>query len=97
MLMTTGVWLVRVDNLWVLGDSVMQVSRFPLDIYQPSLQRFFLYVVPLGFLATVPARQLARDADPRLAMLAVAWAVAFLIASRWFWKFAMTRYTSASS
>ncbi|MCX7798794.1 MAG: ABC-2 family transporter protein [Fimbriimonadales bacterium] len=97
MLMTTGVWLVRVDNLWVLGDSVMQVARFPLDIYQPSLQRFFLYVVPLGFLATVPARQLTRDADPGHALLAVAWAIAFLAASRWFWRFAMTRYTSASS
>ncbi|MEJ5171799.1 MAG: ABC-2 family transporter protein [Fimbriimonadales bacterium] len=97
MLMTTGIWLVRVDNLWVLGDSVMQVARFPLDIYQPSLQRFFLYAVPLGFLATVPARQLARGADPVHSLIALAWAVVFLVASRAFWRFAMTRYTSASS
>ncbi|MFN3729645.1 MAG: ABC transporter permease [Fimbriimonadaceae bacterium] len=97
MLMTTGIWLVRVDNLWVLGENVLQVARFPLDMYQPALQRLFLYALPLGFIATVPARQLIRGFDPVMVGLGVIWALAALAISRAFWRFAMRHYTSASS
>jgi ABC-2 type transport system permease protein len=96
-LMTTGIWLVRVDNLWVLGESVMQIARYPLDIYQSGLQRLFTYMVPLAFIATIPARQLVVGLDPTMVALGVGWAGFALAASRWFWRFALTHYTSASS
>lgn len=104
MLMTLAIWLVRVDNLWVLGETLMSVVRYPMDIYGTGLQRVFTYFVPLAFLATVPSRQLVRPvlgswggADWLMVGLGVLWALAFLTASRAFWRFAMTRYTSASS
>lgn len=96
-LMTTGIWLVRVDNLWVLGESVMQVARFPLDIYNAPLQRFLTFVVPLGFLSTVPSRQLVRGFDPAMLAWGVFWSIAAVGLSRAFWHFAMRHYTSASS
>ena len=96
-LMTTGIWLVRVDNLWVLGESVMQVARYPLDIYGATMQRFFIYALPLGFLATVPTRQLVRELNTSMVLFGFIWAMTFLTLSRLFWKFAMTHYTSASS
>lgn len=96
-LMTTGIWLVRVDNLWVLGESVMQIARYPLDIYQSGMQRVFTYVVPLAFVATVPSRQLVVALDPLMVWLGVTWAVGFFLAARWFWRFALTHYSSASS
>lgn len=96
-LMTTGIWLVRVDNLWVLGESVMQVARFPLDIYGAGLQRFLTFVVPLGFFATIPARQLVKGFDPVMVLAGIVWAAAAFWLSRKFWAFAMTKYSSASS
>jgi ABC-2 type transport system permease protein len=96
-LMTTGIWLVRVDNLWVLSDSMVQVVRYPLDIYGTGLQRLFTFAIPLGFLSTIPARQLVRGFDPQMLALGVAWAVAALLLSRAFWCFAMRYYGSASS
>lgn len=96
-LMTLGIWLVRVDNLWVLGESVMQIARYPIDIYQGALQRIFVYVVPLAFLATIPTKQLVRELDVQMLVLGVVWAAAALILSRLFWRFAMRHYTSASS
>lgn len=96
-LMTTGIWLVRVDNLWVLGESVMQVARYPLDIYQTGLQRFFTYLVPLAFIATIPARQLVNGLDPAMVALGLAWAAVCFLGARKFWRFALTHYTSASS
>ena len=97
LLMTTGIWLVRVDNLWVLGESVMQIARYPIDIYQSGLRRLFVYAVPLAFIATVPSRQLVSGLDLGMLALGVAWAVAFFFAARWFWNFALRHYGSASS
>lgn len=96
-LMTTGIWLVRVDNLWVLGESILQVVRFPLDIYNVALQRILIFVVPLGFLATIPAKQLVKEFDPLMLGVGLVWAVGALFLSRKFWMYAMGHYTSASS
>jgi ABC-2 type transport system permease protein len=97
VLMTTGIWLVRVDNLWVLGDSVMQVARYPIDIYNFGLQRAFTFIVPLAFVATIPARQLVRHFDLTMVGLGLVWAAASVVISRLFWNFALTKYGSASS
>ncbi|MFY9235101.1 MAG: ABC-2 family transporter protein [Fimbriimonadaceae bacterium] len=97
MLMTTGIWLVRVDNLWVLGESMMQIARYPIDIYGPAIQRFFVFVLPLAFIATVPARQLVRGFDASMLAFGLGWALAFFLVARWFWRFALRHYTSASS
>jgi ABC-2 type transport system permease protein len=97
ILMTTGIWLVRVDNLWVLGETVMQVARYPLDIYSTGLQRFLTYFVPLAFVATIPARQLAKGLDWSIVGVGLAWSVGLFLVSRWFWNFALKHYSSASS
>lgn len=96
-LMTLGIWLVRVDNLWVLGETVMQISRYPLDIYNVGIQRFFTFTIPLAFVATIPARQLVRGFDGRMLGLGIVWAMACLILSRVFWNYALRHYNSASS
>lgn len=97
MLMTTGVWLVRVDNLWVLSETMLGVARYPLDIYQGTIQRMLTFVIPLAFLATIPARQLTQGVDWKMVLIGCLWAIAFLLFSRAFWRFAMRHYTSASS
>lgn len=97
ILMTTAIWFVRVDNLSVLGQSVLDVARFPIDIYNIYIQRLLIYFVPMAFLATIPARQLVIGFDGNMVALGVGWAAAFLAASRWFWLFAVRNYASASS
>lgn len=95
--MITSVWFVRVDNLWVLSETSLDVSRFPIDIFGASIQRALVYYVPLAFLATMPARQLVRGFDPAMVALGVGWATMALLASRAFWQFAVKHYNSASS
>ena len=96
-LMTTGIWLIRVDNLWVLGESVTQIARYPLDIYGNGVQKVLTYWVPLGLLATIPSRQLVKGLDPSMVLLGLVWAVGAVIASRCFWSYALKHYSSASS
>ncbi len=97
MLMTLGIWLVRVDNLWVLGETVQQVSRYPLDIYVPSVQRILTYGVPLAFIAYVPTQQLVKAPQVWPVLLGSIWAVLLFVAARKYWIFAMKHYSSASS
>lgn len=97
ILMTLGIWLVRVDNLWVLGETVQQVARYPMDIFQPQMKAFLTFTLPLAFIAYVPASQLVRGADFRLMAIGIGWAIALFLASRVYWKFAMKHYSSASS
>lgn len=97
MLMTLGIWLVRVDNLWVLGDSIFTVARFPTDIYQIQIRRILTYAIPLAMIATEPARVLLGGRPPSFALFGLLWALAFALLSRAFWRFALRHYTSASS
>jgi ABC-2 type transport system permease protein len=97
MLMTTAVWFVRVDNLWVLGDLAIALARYPIDIFDAAAKAVLTFVVPLAFLATVPVRVLSGTPNAVWLALGVAWAAVFLILARWFWRFALRYYTSASS
>ena len=97
VLMTTSIWFIRLDNLFVLSESVTNVARFPLTIYPSGLQRFLTYVVPLGFLGTIPTGQLMRRVDLPLLTWGLGWTLVALVGSRWFWRYALSRYASASS
>ncbi|MCS7208814.1 MAG: ABC-2 family transporter protein [Fimbriimonadales bacterium] len=97
MMMTLSIWLVRVENLWVLSDVFAQIGRFPTDVFETALRRLFTYVLPIAFLATIPAKALLGKASAGFLWFAVAWALVFFAASRAFWKFALRSYTSASS
>lgn len=97
MLMTTGVWLVRVDNLWVMIETATDVARFPVDIYGLNIRRLLTFALPLAFIATIPASQLIHGANWGMVALGSVWALVFCVLARMFWKFAMRHYTSASS
>ncbi|MER3414121.1 MAG: hypothetical protein C4341_07800 [Armatimonadota bacterium] len=97
MLMTTAIWFVRVDNLWVLGDFAVALARYPIDIFGAAAKTLLTFVIPLAFLASVPVRTLSGVAGVAWLALSLGWAVAFFMGARWFWRFALRHYTSASS
>lgn len=97
MLMTLGIYFVRVENLWVLGETVNSIVRFPLDIYPTNLIRLFTYVVPLAFLAYVPSLQITKGFDIQLVGLGVGWSVVLFLIARLFWRRSLIHYSSASS
>jgi ABC-2 type transport system permease protein len=95
--MTTSIWFVRVDNLWVLGHTVFEIARFPMDIFGTRMKLALTYCVPFAFLATVPARALLGDLPWYMVAIGVAWALLSFMLSRWFLTFALRSYSSASS
>lgn len=97
MLMTLGIWLVRVDNLWVLGETVQQIARYPIDIFRPEIKLLLTFYLPLAFVASVPASQLVHGFNPGMVFVGIAWAAGLFTLARLYWRFAMRHYSSASS
>lgn len=97
MLGATSIWFVKIYNVTEVLRGLLEAGRFPMAAYPVAFRFFFTFVVPVAFLTTVPAEAL-------LGRVAIGWivgagglAIALLIFSGVFWRFALRFYTSASS
>ncbi|HEU5318075.1 MAG TPA: ABC-2 family transporter protein [Chloroflexota bacterium] len=97
MLATLSFWLVRVDNLMVIFQSLYQAGKWPVGIYPGWLRAALTFVVPVAFATTVPAEALAGRGSPATLAGAGAMAVALLVVSRRFWRFGLRHYSGASA
>ncbi len=98
LMMTLSFWLIRIDNISALTDTVVFIARYPPDIFPRLLGFFISYLVPLAFVAAVPASVLLgkRAIGPAL-LLSCAITAVFLMLANAFWRYATRSYTSASS
>lgn len=93
----TSIWFVKINNVTEVLRSFLEAGRFPIAAYPAAYRVFFTFVVPVVFLTTVPAEaMLGRVSTPRLLGSLLA-AIILAIFARWFWRFALRFYTSASS
>jgi len=97
LVMTLAFWFIRVENLAVLSDMVFHIGRYPMDIFQGWARLTFIYVIPLAFIASFPARALFGKLEPHFLGVGALLAVALLAASAAFWKVGVRSYSSASS
>jgi ABC-2 type transport system permease protein len=97
MLATTAFWFVRVENMTELVWSLFRAGQFPVTVLPPVVRLFLTFVVPVAFISTVPAEAMIGRIEPINVVLAVVVALVVTLVSRWFWRFALRSYTSASS
>jgi ABC-2 type transport system permease protein len=94
---TLAFWVVKVDNLTVLFGAVFDAARWPSNVFRGPVHILFTFVIPLGVMTTFPANALlGRATRAEIAGAALGAALALGI-SRFVWRRAMSRYTSASS
>ncbi len=97
-LSTMAFWFVRLDNVLVIFQSLFgQAGRWPVTIFPGWLRVVLTFVVPVAFAVTVPSQALTGRLDLLSTLGAVGVALLFFAASRWFWFFALRRYTGASA
>jgi len=81
----------------VMFGAVWQFGRYPVSIYCQPIRFTLTFVLPLAFVATLPARALTRGIEPAIFLAAVvAGAAAIAVVSR-IWQAGLRRYTSATS
>ena len=97
MLGATSIWFVKVYNVTEVLRGLLDAGRFPIVAYPAAYRVFFTFVVPVAFLTTVPAQMVLGRAQGTWLLGSALLAVGLFLCSRWFWRFALRFYTSASS
>jgi ABC-2 type transport system permease protein len=90
-------WSQSVDAMMMFFQDLLQVGRYPIGFFPWSVRALFTALVPVAFLTTFPAAALTRGVPWWLVGVAVGFAGAALLATRWFWGTAVQRYAGASS
>jgi ABC-2 type transport system permease protein len=99
-LATMSFWIVRAQGLIYGYYNLFNIARYPDSIFGRGVFRFvFSWIIPVIVVANVPARLLGRIFDDPLPLLAHLLGAAALAVglSRALWRFALRRYSSASS
>lgn len=92
-----GVMTTEVDHLiWIWRDFFNMV-RLPADIYPQGLRLVITFLIPIIIVVTVPAKALMGILTWPWIILSFLISGLFLWGSLKFWRFALVRYSSASS
>ena len=101
-LTTLSFWIVRAQGLVYGYYNLFSIARYPDSIFKGGgvFKFVFSWIIPVILVANVPARVLigAAKGDILLPLLHLSAAMLVALAlNRLLWKFALSRYTSASS
>jgi len=58
ILATCSFWLVKVEIILVIFESMFQAGRWPVTLYPRPLRLVLIFIVPVAFAVTVPAQAL---------------------------------------
>jgi ABC-2 type transport system permease protein len=97
ILATLAFWLVKLENILVIFGTMYEAGRWPVGLYPPWLRLALTIVVPVAFAITVPVEELVGRLDGTTLVTTLLLAAAFLVGSRWFWRFGLRHYTGASA
>jgi ABC-2 type transport system permease protein len=97
LVVSAAFWVVKVDNLSYLFQSLFDAGRWPVTVFKGALYYVFTFVFPLALMTTYPALALLGRLTARNAALAWLGGLAFAAVARAVWLRALAMYTSASS
>lgn len=97
IVLSFGVITLEVDHLVMIYRDLTTMGRFPVDIYKEPARSLLTYLIPVGIIMTVPAKALMGLISLKAVVIIIFSALLFFYLSLRFWKFALTRYSSASS
>jgi ABC-2 type transport system permease protein len=92
-----AVIFARAENLQYLWYHIYKLGLRPDGIYFPWLKIVILTAIPVGLIASAPSRVVLGSNSPWLVLWCAFVALLTLKFSNLFWKFALSKYTSASS
>lgn len=88
---------LEIDHAIMIYRDLTNLGKLPVDIYKEPLKAFITYLIPVGVMMTLPAKKLMGLTSPWEILVAFLVGIISLILAGKFWKYALTKYTSASS
>lgn len=97
MMGALAVIFTRSENIQFMWYQLYKLGMRPDSIYFPWLKFIILTIVPVGVIASVPARALLDPPNYLLFVWVLVLAPSLIFISNRFWKFCLKYYSSASS
>lgn len=97
ILATLSFWLVRVENILMIFQSMYEAGRWPISLYPGWLRYGLTFIIPVAFATTVPAEALTGRLTWQTLLGAVVLAILLFAVSRAFWRVGLRRYSGASA
>jgi ABC-2 type transport system permease protein len=98
LFITTGAfWIVNTWSILELFEGVYATGRWPVSIYPGWLRVGVTFLIPIAFAITVPAEAVTSRLGWGTVALAVGFAAALFVFTRWWWGFGLRRYSGASA
>lgn len=98
MVKAINFWTFEGRSVHMVGEVVIQSSKYPVDIFFHKIVRvIFSSVIPLAFIATVPAQILIHGPKLLLIIYSTSLALIFFYLSRRFFLYGLKHYESVSS
>lgn len=95
-LCTSMIWFTRLSNLVDFLFTITGMSRYPPEMTRGLKYNVFIFILPIVLIVATPTKALINRTLGGDVYLLIGFTVFFFVLSRWFWKFALRYYTSAS-
>lgn len=92
-----GILTTSVDHGIMIYRDIQNLGRVPIDIYQEPLRGFITFVIPVGIMMTFPPKALMNLLSVTNIVFACAFSVIITLLSLRAWRYALKKYSSASS
>ena len=97
ILATLSFWLVRVENILMIFQSMYEAGRWPISLYPGWLRYGLTFIIPVAFATTVPTEALTGRLTWQTLLGAVVLAILLFAVSRAFWRVGLRQYSGASA
>lgn len=97
MLVTVSFWYFRIDNITELFNHIIDIGRYPADIFKGVLRVLVFTLIPLAVITNFPVQALIGKLTIINLIYGLFLTAVFFVSARFFWLFAVKRYSSASS
>ncbi len=92
-----GIITTSVDHLIMIYRDLTSMMRIPVDLYVQPLRFLLTFVLPLGIMITFPSQAFLGLLSWQGVTVSLLFGIIAIFLSLRFWKFALTKYSSASS
>jgi len=97
LVLAMGIITLEIDHTVMIYRDLVGLGRFPIDIYKEPLRSLITFIVPIGLMISIPAKAFMGLINPIGVISSVLFGMALFMLSLQFWKYALKKYTSASS
>jgi ABC-2 type transport system permease protein len=90
-----GLLTTEVDNAIMIYRDILNLGRFPIEIYQQIISFIFTFIIPIGVMITFPVKALFHFLSFNNVVFAFFISFLFLLLSIKFWQIGLKKYQSA--